>query len=80
MAESTWVPQADRMVVGNEERGAIGGIPLSITSHSSSTSSLLANIDLTQKMLDEESREKLKGEIRQIENMLRKEREFHRAI
>ena len=23
-AESTWVPQVDRMVIGNEERGAVG--------------------------------------------------------
>ena len=30
--ESTWVPQADRVVVGNGERGATGGTPLSITS------------------------------------------------
>ena len=50
-AESTWVPQVDRMVIGNEERGAIGGTPLSITSCSSSTSTGLANIDLTQEML-----------------------------
>ena len=46
-AQSTQVPQVDRMVVGNEERGAIGGTPLSITSCSSSTSSELANIELT---------------------------------
>ena len=38
-AESTLVPQVDRMVIGNEERSATGGTPLSITSHSSNTSS-----------------------------------------
>ena len=59
-AESAWVPQADRVVVGNEERDAIGGTPLSITSCPSSTSSRLANIDLSQETLDKESREKLK--------------------
>ena len=32
-AKSTWVPQADRVVIRNEERGATGGTPLSITSH-----------------------------------------------
>ena len=52
------------MVIGNEERGAIGGTLLSITSHSSSTSSRLPNIDLAQEMLDEESKEKLKGKKR----------------
>ena len=48
-AKSTGVSQADRMFVGNEcwKTGAVGGIPLSITSHSSSMSSGLANIDLT---------------------------------
>ena len=79
-AESIWVPQADRLVVGNEERCVIEGTPLSITSHSLSTSSGLASIDLTQEMLDEESREKLKGKMRQLERKLNKEREFHRAI
>ena len=57
-AECTWVPQVDTMVIGNKERGAIGGTPLSINSHLSSTSSRLANIDFTQDILDEESREK----------------------
>ena len=57
-AESIWVPQADRMVVGNEERHAIRDTLLSITSHSLSTRSALASIDLTQEMLNEESREK----------------------
>ena len=52
---------------------------MNITSHSSSTSSHLAYIDLTQEMLHEESKEKLKGKIRLIEDKL-KEREFHRAI
>ena len=56
-AESTQVPQAERVVIRIEERGATGGTSLSITSHSSSTSSGLAHIDLTQEMLDEESRE-----------------------
>ena len=78
--KSTQVPQVNRMVIGNEERCAVGGTPLSITSHSSNTSSGLANIDLTQEMLDKESRGKLKGKIRQIENKLKKEREFLRAI
>ena len=53
---------------------------MSITSHSSSMSSGLASIDLTQEMLDEESREKLKGKQKQLENKLKKEREFHRTI
>ena len=48
------------MVVGNEERGAIGGTSLSITSHLSSTSSGLASVDLTKELLDEESRKKSK--------------------
>ena len=69
----------DKMFIGNEQRGAIGGTLLSITPHSSSTSSGLASIDLTQEMLDQESREKFKGKIWQIENKLKKEREFHRA-
>ena len=60
-AESTQVPQTDRVVVGTEERGAIGGTTFSITSCSSSTSSWLASIDLTQESLDEETREKLTG-------------------
>ena len=63
-AKSTWVPQVDRMVIGNEKRDDVGGTPLSITSHSSSTSSRLANIGITQEMLDKESKEKLKGKIR----------------
>ena len=57
-AESTWIPQAERMAIRNEERGSTGGMPLSITSHSSSTRSGLASIDLTQEMLDEEKRGK----------------------
>ena len=48
--ESTWVPQEDRVVVENEESGATGGTPLSITSCSLSTSSGLASIALTQEM------------------------------
>ena len=59
-AESSQVPQADRVIFRMEERGAVGGTPMSITSHSLRMSSELANIDLTQKALDEESREKLK--------------------
>ena len=58
VAKSTLVPQADRAVVANEERGATGGIPLSISSCSLSTSNRLASIDLTQEKLDEESRGK----------------------
>ena len=45
-----------------------------------STSSGLANIDLSQEMLDEESREKHRGKIRQLQSKLKKEREFNRAI
>ena len=41
-AKSTQVPQVDRVVVGNEERGATGGTPLSITSLSLSTSNGVA--------------------------------------
>ena len=37
-AEAIQVPQANRVVVVNEEKGATGGTHLSITSHSSSTS------------------------------------------
>ena len=59
-AASTWLPHSDRIVVKNEEKGATGGTPLSMISHSSSTISRLASIDLTQETLDEESREKLK--------------------
>ena len=62
-AGSTWVPQAHKMVVGNEGRGATGGTPLRITFHSSSTSSG-TSIDLIQEMLDEESRGKLKEKMR----------------
>ena len=78
--ESTQAPQVDRVVIENDERGAVGGTHLSITSHSSSTSSGLANIGLTQEMLDEECRDKLKGKISQIKNKLKKERKFYRAI
>ena len=63
-AKSTQVPQADRVVIRNEEENATRGTPLSITSHSSSMSSGLASIDLTQEMLDDESREKLKGKVK----------------
>ena len=56
--KSTQVPQAERMVIRNEERGATGGTLSSITPHSSSTSSELTSIDLTQETLDEEGREK----------------------
>ena len=62
-AESTQVPQVHRVIIKDEERGAIGGNPLSITTCLSSMSSGLANIDLTQEMLDEESRENLKGKM-----------------
>ena len=63
VAKSTQVPKADGVAVGNEERGATGGSSLNIISCSSSTSSWLASIDLTQETLDKESREKLKGKI-----------------
>ena len=76
--KSNWAPQVDRMVIGNEERSAIGA--LSITSHSSNTSGGVANIDLTQEMLDEENKEKLKGKIIQIEGKLKRGREFHSAM
>ena len=56
--------QVHRVVVRNEERGTTVGTPLSITSHSLSTSSGLASIDLTWETVDEESRDKLKGEMR----------------
>ena len=68
------------MVIGNEERGTVRGTPLSITSHSSSTSSRLAKIYLTQEMLEEQNREKLKVKVRQPKNRLKKEREFYRAM
>ena len=74
------MPQAERLVIKNEERGATGGIPLSITSCSSSKSSGLASIDLTQEILDEESREHLKGKLKWLESKLKKERKFHRTI
>ena len=60
-AESTQMPQADRVITGNEEKGAIGGTPLSITSHSSSMNIGLGSINLTQEMLNEESGEKTTG-------------------
>ena len=63
-----------------KKKGVTGGTPLSFTSHSSSTSSWLASIDLTQEMLDEESREKLKGKMKQLKSKLKKGREFHMAI
>ena len=63
-AKSTQVPQPERVVMRNKEKGVTAGNLLSITSHLSSTSSGLASIDLTQKTLDEESREKLKGKIK----------------
>ena len=63
-AKSTQVPQAERVVIRNEERGATGGMSLNITSHSSSTSSGFVSIDLTQEMLDEKGREKLRGKIK----------------
>ena len=44
------------MVAGNEERGAIGGTLLSITSCSSGMSSGLTNIDLTKETSDVESK------------------------
>ena len=78
-AKSTQVPQADSVVVGMK-RGATGGTSLSITSQSSNTCSGLASIDLTQKTLDEESREKLKGKMKQLKNKLNKEKEFHSAM
>ena len=31
VAESTWMPETDRVVARNEEKGATGGTPLSIT-------------------------------------------------
>ena len=68
------------MAVLNEERGTIGGTPLNITSCSLSTSGGLVSIDLVQETLDEESREKLKGKMRQPESELKKEREFHMTI
>ena len=59
-AKSTWVPQADRVVVGNEEIGVTGGPALSITSHSLSMCNALATTDLTQEMVDEEKNKKVK--------------------
>ena len=53
-AKSTQVAQVDRVLVGNEERGATGGSPLSINSTLFSMSSGYTIIDLTQDMLDEE--------------------------
>ena len=55
-AGSTQGPQTERVTIGNEERGATGGTTLSITSCLLSMSTGLASIDLTQKMLDQESR------------------------
>ena len=55
-------------------------LEMNIISWSSSTGSRLANIDFSQELLNEESKEKLKGKIRQIENKLNRERGFHRTI
>ena len=62
-AKSTQVPQADRVVVGDEERGPTGGTLLSIGSWLLNTCSGLASIDLTQEMPDEESRENLRDKM-----------------
>ena len=78
--ESTRVPQTDRVVTRNEEKGATGGTPLHITSCSSSTSIGLASINLTQKTLDKESKENLKGKINYLESKLKREREVHSAM
>ena len=43
-------------------------------------SSGLTSVDLTQEALDEESREKLRGNIKQLESKLKREREFHSTI
>ena len=64
-AKSTQVPLADGVASGNEEIGDTGGTPLSITSHSLSMSSGLASTDLIQEIFNGESREKLKGKIKQ---------------
>ena len=64
------------MVTGN----ATGGTPFSITSCSLRTSSGLASTDLTKETLDEDSREKPKGKMKQLKSKLKKEREFYMAI
>ena len=79
-AKSTLVPKADRVIARNEEWSATGGTPLSITSCSLSMNSGLASIDLSQEMLDKESRGKLKGKIKWLGSKLKREREFHSAI
>ena len=53
---------------------------MSITFYSLSTSSGLASIDLIQEVLDEESREEIKGKMKQLESKLKKEREFNQAM
>ena len=74
------MPHADRLVTGNEEKGATGGTPLSIASCSSNMISGLASTDPTHEMLDEDSQEELKGKIKQLESKLKSKREFHSAM
>ena len=58
MAEPTKVPHTNEPVstANDEERGAIGGTPYSVTS---SDSSIFTNIDLSQEALDVESQQKV---------------------
>ena len=58
--QSTWVPHAVGLAMSyqDDERDAKGGTPHSVTSTSSSGSSF-ANIDYSQEMLDEVSRQKV---------------------
>ena len=51
----------------DDERGAFGGIPCRATSIKSSYSSAFTNIDLTQEMLDEETRRNILGRKQRLE-------------
>ena len=61
------------------ERGDVGGIAFSVATISFSGSSSFTTIDLTEELLDKESRIKILGKKQKLENKL-KEREQHIAI
>ena len=58
------VPHVDRWLLEMKKDVLLDASLFSIASHSLSTSIWLASIDLTQEMLDEGGKEKLKGKMR----------------
>ena len=62
-----------------EEIHTVGGTPFIVASISSTDSSSFPNIDLTQDMLDEESRRKILGKKQKLKNNS-KERKHHVAL